>query len=117
LPGVISYDEVEDFYLYRKLNTADYIANSDYNADWIYTNLLDDDVRNLLQELPEDFRIMVVLCDIQGFSYEEVARITGVKMGTVKSRLFRARRKLQKGLYEWARTNGYLSKGILHGAA
>jgi len=117
LPKAISYDEVEDYYLYRRLNTADYIANSDYNAGWIYANLLDDDVRNLLQELPEDFRIMVVLCDIQGFSYEEVARITGVKMGTVKSRLFRARRKLQKGLYEWARMNGYLSKGIPHGAA
>ena len=117
LPGITSYDDVEDFYLYNKMNSTDYIANSDYSANWIFTNLLDDDVRNLLQELPESFRITVVLCDIQGFSYEEVTRIMSVKIGTVKSRLFRARRKLQKGLYEWARTNGYLPKGILHGAA
>jgi len=117
LPRAISFDEVEDFYLYRKLNSTFYIGNSDFDANWIFTNLLDDDIQNLLLELPEDFRITVVLCDIQGFSYEETARITGVKMGTVKSRLFRARRKLQKGLYEWAKTNGYLPKGILNGAA
>ncbi len=116
-PGSISYDEVEDFYLYNKLNSAEYVANADFSANWIFGNLLDDDVRDLLQELPESFRIAVILCDIQGFSYEEIGRIMGVKIGTVKSRLFRARRKLQRGLYEWARANGYLPKGILDGAA
>jgi RNA polymerase sigma-70 factor (ECF subfamily) len=116
-PDTVSYDDIEEFYLYKKLSSTDYITNTDVKADWIFTNLLDDDLRNLLQELPEEFRLAVVLCDIQGFSYEDVARITGTKIGTVKSRLFRARRKLQKGLYEWARANGYLPKGILHGAA
>jgi RNA polymerase sigma-70 factor (ECF subfamily) len=117
LPETVSFDEIEDFYLYRKLNSTDYITNTAFKADWIYTNLLDDDVKNLLKELPEEFRLTVVLCDIQGFSYEDAARITGAKIGTVKSRLFRARRRLQKGLYEWARANGYLPKGILHGAS
>lgn len=117
IPDTVSFDEIEDFYLYKKLNSTDYITNPAFKADWIFTNLLDDDVKKLLKELPEEFRLTVVLCDIQGFSYEDAARITGAKIGTVKSRLFRARRKLQKGLYEWARANGYLPKGILHGAA
>lgn len=115
-PDTVSFEDVEDFYLYKKLSSPDYINNAEVKARWIFTNLLDDDISNLLQELPEDFRITVVLCDIQGFSYEDVARMTGAKIGTVKSRLFRARRKLQKGLYEWARANGYLPKGIPHGA-
>jgi RNA polymerase sigma-70 factor (ECF subfamily) len=116
-PSSSSYDEIEEVYTGEKLNPTEYIGNSEYDINRIYMNLLDDDIRNLLQELPEDFRITIVLCDIQGFSYEEAARITEVKIGTVKSRLFRARRKLQKGLYEWARSNGYLPKEILHGAA
>ena len=93
------------------------MSNPDYEADLVFSSLLDDDIQALLLDLPHDFRLTVILCDIQGFSYEETARITGVKVGTVKSRLFRARRKLQKGLYEWARANGYYPKGILHGAA
>lgn len=117
LPDSVSYDEIEDFYFNRKSVSSDYINNSEFKSDWIFTNLLDDDVRNLLQELSEEFRLVIVLCDIQGFSYEDAARMTGAKIGTVKSRLFRARRKLQQGLYKWARANGYLPKGILHGAA
>jgi len=116
-PDMLSYDEIEDYYLGGEKDLSEYITNPDFKADWIFSNLLDDDLLKLLQELPEDFRIAVVLCDIQGFSYEDVAGITGVKIGTVKSRLFRARRKLRKGLYEWATTNGYFPKGILHGAA
>ncbi len=116
-PDIVSYDDIEDFYLYRRISPNDYLSNTDCTSEWIFKNLLDDDVRQLLQELAEDFRIAVVLCDIQGFSYEDVARITGVKIGTVKSRLFRARRSLQKGLYEWAQKNGYLPKGITNGAA
>lgn len=117
LPRAMSYDEIEDFCPDENLPSAVYIANTEYKIGWIFSNLLDDDLGGLLKELPEDFRVAVVLCDIQGFSYEEVARITGVKIGTVKSRLFRARRKLREGLYSWARNNGYLPEEILHGAA
>jgi len=116
-PVTVCFDDVEDFYLNPQIDSIDYLSNIDCGSDWIFENLLDDDIRRLLQELPEDFRITVVLCDIQGFSYEETARITDSKIGTVKSRLFRARGKLRKGLYAWARKNGYLSRGILHGAA
>ena len=117
LPNTSSYDEIEDFYPEEDMIFADYIANTEYEIGWIFENLLDDDISALIQELPEDFRLTVVLCDIQGFSYEDTARITGVKIGTVKSRLFRARRKLREGLYKWAKSHGYLPKEILHGAA
>lgn len=116
-PEGINFDDIEDFYIYDNHHAPDYINNPEYHADLIFANFLDDDIRALLMDLAYEFRLTVILCDIQGFSYEETARITGVKIGTVKSRLFRARRKLQKGLSEWARANGYYPKGILHGAA
>lgn len=116
-PEGVNFEQIEDFYFHDSHTSSHYIHNPDYHADLVFANLLDDDIRTLLMDLPHEFRWTVILCDIQGFSYEETARITGVKIGTVKSRLFRARRKLQKGLYEWARANGYYPKGILHGAA
>jgi RNA polymerase sigma-70 factor (ECF subfamily) len=116
-PQGINFDSVEDHYPQTRSAVDEYINNPHYDSDLVFAELLDDDIRSLLLELPRDFRLTVILCDIQGFSYEETARFTGVKIGTVKSRLFRARRKLQKGLYEWARANGYYPKGILHGAA
>ena len=58
--------------------------------------------------LPEQFRETVVLSDVEGMSYEEIARILEVPVGTVKSRLFRARRLLQQKLYDYAVGMGYI---------
>jgi RNA polymerase sigma-70 factor (ECF subfamily) len=106
-PEIVRYDDIDDCYTPLRPSAADYFQNRAYDAHWIFTNLLDDDVRSLLRDLPDEFRISVILSDIQGFTYADVAEITSVKIGTVKSRLFRARRKLQKGLWEWAAANGY----------
>jgi len=70
--------------------------------------LLDDDVKAALDSLPDDFRIVVLLADLEGFSYKEIAEIVGCPLGTVMSRLYRGRRTLRKKLYEYARDRGYL---------
>src|SRR6266704_198638 len=68
----------------------------------------DDLVLRAIDQLPEQFRETVVLSDVEGLSYEEIARILEVPVGTVKSRLFRARRLLQRKLYDYAVGMGYI---------
>ncbi len=67
---------------------------------------LSDDVANALATLPEEFRLAVVLCDVEGFSYKEIADIMDCPMGTVMSRLYRGRRLLRKELYDFAVDQG-----------
>src|SRR5678816_2932888 len=69
-------------------------------------HLPDSDVKNALQELPEDFRMAVYLADVEGFSYKEIAEIMGTPIGTVMSRLHRGRRGLQRLLGDYARERG-----------
>jgi RNA polymerase sigma-70 factor, ECF subfamily len=109
-PEIISYDDIEDYYICQTSLSPDYIQNRQYKAEWIFSNMLDDDIKKLLLDLSDEFRLSIILSDIQGFSYADVAEITNVKIGTVKSRLFRARKKLEKGLWEWAAANGYVSE-------
>ena len=70
-----------------------------------------DDVQRALEQLPEDFRVAVVLCDIEGLSYKEIAEAMGTPVGTVMSRLFRGRRLLQQSLAGFAREHGYVKAG------
>jgi len=67
-----------------------------------------DDVQRALEALPDDFRTAVVLCDIEGLSYKEIAEIMECPVGTVMSRLFRGRRLLQGSLREFAVAAGYV---------
>lgn len=69
-----------------------------------------DDVQRALEALPDDFRVAVVLCDIEGLSYKEIAEVMGTPVGTVMSRLFRGRKLLQASLKEFATQAGYLKK-------
>ena len=68
--------------------------------------MFDADVESALAELPPDFRAAVVLCDVEGLSYEEIADVLGVKMGTVRSRIHRGRSLLRKALAHRAPTGG-----------
>lgn len=74
----------------------------------VFEHVLDRQVVAAIDELPDEFRIAVVLTDIEGLSYQEVSELLGVPVGTVKSRLFRARKRLQGQLYEYAVEAGYL---------
>src|SRR5438093_1921389 len=70
-----------------------------------------DDVQRALDGLPDDFRTAVVLCDVQGLSYKEIAEIMGTPVGTVMSRLFRGRKLLASALRDFAQAEGYVRDG------
>jgi RNA polymerase sigma-70 factor (ECF subfamily) len=70
-----------------------------------------DDVQRALDALPDDFRVAVVLCDVQGLSYKEIADIMQTPVGTVMSRLFRGRKLLATALREFAVAEGYVKPG------
>ena len=66
----------------------------------------DAEVKEALEALPEQFRMAVLLADVEGFSYKEIAEILDIPIGTVMSRLHRGRKALQKQLYEFAVATG-----------
>lgn len=68
-------------------------------------------LRSAVEELPEEFRLAVLLCDLHGMSYKEIAEILDRPVGTVMSRLYRGRRQLQAKLYDYAVEQGYLRPG------
>lgn len=105
-PDKVDYDEVENFYENIKASNTD---SSHLEKD-IYDNLLDDELSGAITSLPEDFRTVVILADIEGFTYEEIADFIDVPVGTVRSRLHRARKMLFTKLYEYAGDKGYIVK-------
>jgi RNA polymerase sigma-70 factor (ECF subfamily) len=74
-------------------------------------NVLDEDVQRALDKLPPDYRMVVILADLEGFSYKEIADILEVPVGTVMSRLYRGRRLLEAAMLEFARDHGYIREG------
>ena len=75
--------------------------------DILYRDMLDDQITRALQRLPEDFRTVVLLCDVEGFTYEEIANMLDVPIGTIRSRLHRGRNLLRVALEEYADKRGY----------
>lgn len=74
-------------------------------------DVLDEDVQRALEELPEDYRMVVILADLEGFAYKEIADILEVPVGTVMSRLYRGRRRLEEAMLRYAREHGYIRQG------
>ena len=73
----------------------------------LFDNMMGDEVTIAINSLPIDFRTVLLLCDVEGFTYEEISKILDVPIGTVRSRLFRARNMLKDKLKEYAATKGY----------
>ncbi|MDT8341466.1 MAG: sigma-70 family RNA polymerase sigma factor [Longimicrobiales bacterium] len=77
-----------------------------------FDSIVDDQVLSAIDALPEEYRTAVVLSDLEGLSYQEIGELMEVPVGTVKSRLFRGRRQLQKVLYEYAVEMGYIEERV-----
>jgi RNA polymerase sigma-70 factor (ECF subfamily) len=105
-PEVTDVEDVDDLYLYRQL-AGDSSAGQGRSAeDEALERFTDTDVKEAIESLPENFRIAVLLADVEGFSYKEIAEITDVPIGTVMSRIHRGRKALQKALLDRGRTLG-----------
>ncbi len=102
-PEHVDYNEIEEFYASIRSSSVD---GNDLQEK-LFGNLLDDEVSSALFELPEEFRMAVVLFDVEGFTYEEIGEICEVPVGTVRSRLHRARRMLRNRLRDYALKHGF----------
>ena len=107
-PSKVDYQEVETFYNSEEFDT-DIEATSDLRSESVQ-DLIGDEVATAINSLEVDFRIAIILCDIEGFTYEEMAKILDIPIGTVRSRLHRARGLLKEKLSEYAKKMGYLQK-------
>jgi RNA polymerase sigma-70 factor (ECF subfamily) len=104
VPNKVDYEDVQNFYENIK---SDEVESRHYELD-AFSNLLDDDVSKAITELPDDFRTVVILNDIEGFTYEEIADFVDIPVGTVRSRLHRARKMLYVQLFDYAKDRGFI---------
>jgi len=98
--------DVEDHYLYRRLGSMETAAASMSAEEQFLDIFTDDEVKQALEDLPENFRLPVLLADVEGFAYKEIAEMLDIPIGTVMSRLHRGRKAMQRALYEYAEARG-----------
>ena len=102
-PDETDLDEVEDLYLYRRLGGLEGATAGRSAEEELLEHLTADEVKEALEALPEQFRMAVLLADVEGFAYKEIAEILDIPIGTVMSRLHRGRKAMQKQLYEFGK--------------
>jgi len=107
-PTTTPLPEGEDFYLYNRISDISGQELSVGAEEEVLSKYLDEDVFNALNALPINFRMPVILADIEGMSYKEIAETLQIPIGTVMSRISRARRQLQHSLWQYAKDKGYL---------
>jgi RNA polymerase sigma-70 factor (ECF subfamily) len=105
-PEETDVDDLENFYLYRHLGGLAGAVAGRSAEDQVLDHFTETEVKEAIEALPEQFRMAVLLGDVEGFSYKEIAEILDVPIGTVMSRLHRGRRALQKRLYDFGRQRG-----------
>ena len=107
-PTTTPLPEGEDFYLYNRISDMSGQELSTAAEEEVLSKYLDEDVFNALNALPINFRMPVILADIEGMSYKEIAETLQIPIGTVMSRISRGRRQLQHTLWQYAKDKGYL---------
>jgi RNA polymerase sigma-70 factor (ECF subfamily) len=100
--------DVEDLYLYRRIGSEQTADSARSAEDRVLDGLVESDIKEAVEALPENFRVTVLLADLEGFAYKEIAEILDIPIGTVMSRLHRGRKALQASLAQFARERGLL---------
>ena len=101
-PNKVDYDDIQNFYETIK---ADEVKSKHVIGD-AFSSVLEDELMTAVNQLPDDFRTIIILADIEGYSYEEIAEFIDRPIGTVRSRLHRARKILYSKLYDYAEAHG-----------
>lgn len=100
--------DVEDMYLYRRLGGEQSASVSTSAEEAFLSSVTDEQVKAAIEAIPENFRMAVLLADVEGFAYKEIAEILDVPIGTVMSRIHRGRKALEKQLHEYAEERNLL---------
>jgi RNA polymerase sigma-70 factor (ECF subfamily) len=109
-PDESDIEDVEDLYLYHRLGGLEAAAAGLSAEDQVLEHVTEAEVKEALESLPEQFRIAVLLGDVEGFSYKEIAEILDIPIGTVMSRLHRGRKALQRRLYDFGHERGLVGE-------
>ena len=96
-------EDLDEWFLFDRLGAQSVARSAEED---VLANIPDAAVKEALESIPENFRMAVLLADVEGFSYKEIAEITDVPIGTVMSRLHRGRKALEKALYAVAKERG-----------
>ena len=105
-PEETDVEDFESLYLYHRLSASEGASAGRSAEEQVLDRFTEAEVKDAIEALPEQFRMAVILGDVEGFSYKEMAEILDVPIGTVMSRLHRGRRALQKRLYDFGRQRG-----------
>ena len=108
-PEQTDLDEVEDLYLYRRLGGLEAASLGRSAEDELMDLFTEAEVKDAVESLPENYRVAVLLADVEGFAYKEIAEMLDIPIGTVMSRLHRGRKALQKSLHTFAASRGLAS--------
>ena len=106
-PVTVQDEDIEDWFLYDRLGESGVEASAESE---VLEQIPDEDVQRALEALPESFRMAVLLADVEGFSYKEIAQILDIPIGTVMSRLHRGRKALEKALWQTVRERGLVKE-------
>jgi RNA polymerase sigma-70 factor, ECF subfamily len=110
-PSEVDLGSVEDLYLYRNIGSEESAEAARTTEDLVLEGLVESDIKKAVEDLPENFRLPVLLADLEGFSYKEIAEILDIPIGTVMSRLHRGRKAMQKSLWDYAMKRGLVPEG------
>lgn len=102
-PNAVDFDSLLN---YHESDDPQYVGSLDLRQE-IFQNMMGDEVTIAVNKLPVEFKTIIILCDVEGFTYEELSKILDIPIGTVRSRLFRARNMLKEYLRKYALNLGY----------
>jgi RNA polymerase sigma-70 factor (ECF subfamily) len=111
-PEQTELDDVEELYLYRRLGGLEAVSAGRSAEEEVLEHFTESEVKAAVESLPEQFRMAVLLADVEGFSYKEIADILDIPIGTVMSRLHRGRKALQKTLHDFGMERGLVAPAI-----